>query len=132
MSKRNAQFIRAALVEMVLALPAFAGAGEKLLVFAGAASKPPAEEAARLYEQKTGVRVALVFGGSGYVLFQMKLARRGDLYFPGSSDYMEKAKREGDVLPETERIVVYLVPGSTCQRAIPAAFDRCGTSRDRA
>ena len=39
-----------------------------LLVYAGAASKPPTEEAAKLYEQKTGVKVELVFGGSGSVL----------------------------------------------------------------
>lgn len=122
MGKGNAQFIRAALaalVEMVLVLPAFAGAGEPLLVFAGAASKPPTEEVARLYKQRTGVRVDLIFGGSGYVLSQMKLARRGDLYFPGSSDYMEKAKREGDVLPDTEKIVVYLVPAINVRKGNP-------------
>jgi molybdate transport system substrate-binding protein len=39
----------------------------------------------------------------------MKLAREGDIYFPGSSDYMEKAKREGDVFPESEKLLVYLV-----------------------
>jgi molybdate transport system substrate-binding protein len=80
-----------------------AAAQEKLLVFAGAASKPPTEEAAALYEKKTGVKVEVVFGGSGYVLSQMKLSRQGDVYFPGSSDYMELAKREGSVFSETER-----------------------------
>jgi len=48
-----------------------------LLVFAGAASKPPTEEAAKLYEQKTGVKIELVFGGSGSVLAQMRLAKQG-------------------------------------------------------
>lgn len=90
-----------------------------LLAFVGAASKPPTEEAARLYEQKTGVKVHLVFGGSGYVLSQMKLARQGDIYFPGSSDYMEKAKRDGDVFPETEQTIVYLVPAINVQRGNP-------------
>lgn len=82
---------------------------EKILVYAGAASKPATEEAARLYEERHGVKVELVFGGSGYVLSQMKLAQNGDLYFPGSSDYMEKAKREGLVFPESEKNIVYLV-----------------------
>ena len=77
---------------------AVAYGAESLLVYAGAASKPPTEEAAKLYEQKTGVKVELVIGGSGSVLSQMKLAKQGDIYFPGSSDYMEKAKREGDVI----------------------------------
>jgi molybdate transport system substrate-binding protein len=83
---------------------------DTLLVYAGAASKPPTEEAAKLYEQKTGVKVELVFGGSGYMLSQMKLARQGDIYFPGSSDYIEKAKREGAVYAESEKVIVYLVP----------------------
>lgn len=94
------------------------GAG-RLLVYAGAASRPPTEEVARLYEQKTGVKVDLVFGGSGYVLSQMKLARQGDIYFPGSSDYMEKAKRDGDVFPESEKVVVYVVPAINVQRGNP-------------
>jgi molybdate transport system substrate-binding protein len=84
-------------------------AAESLLVFAGAASKPPTEEATELYEQKTGVKVELVFGGSGSMLSQMKLAKQGDIYFPGSSDYMEKAKRNGDVFADSEKIIVYLV-----------------------
>lgn len=92
---------------------------EKLLVYAGAASKPPTEEAARLYEQKTGVHVETVFGGSGYVLAQMKLAKQGDLYFPGSSDYMEKAKRDGDVFADTETVLVYLVSAINVQKGNP-------------
>lgn len=94
-------------------------AQEKLLVFAGAASKPPTEEAAALYEKKTGVKVEIVFGGSGYVLSQMKLAKQGEIYFPGSSDYMELAKRNGDVYPETEKIIVYLVPAINVQKGNP-------------
>ena len=81
-----------------------------LLVFAGAASKPPAEEAARIFTQKEGIEVNITFGGSGFVLSQMKLARKGDVYFPGSSDFMEKAKKEKLVFPGTERIVAYLIP----------------------
>ncbi|MEX1119557.1 MAG: molybdate ABC transporter substrate-binding protein [Terrimicrobiaceae bacterium] len=94
-------------------------ATEPLLAYVGAASKPPTEEVAKLYERKTGIKVDLVFGGSGYVLSQMKLARRGDLYFPGSSDYMEKAKRDGDVFPDTEKVIVYLVPAINVQKGNP-------------
>jgi molybdate transport system substrate-binding protein len=90
-----------------------------LLVFAGAASKPPLEELAQRYEQRTGQKVEVVFGGSGYVLSQMKLARRGDVYFPGSSDFMEVAKRQGLVFPETERKVVFLVPAINVQAGNP-------------
>jgi molybdate transport system substrate-binding protein len=85
-------------------------AGKTIELFIGSASKPAAEEAAALFEKKTGCKLLLHFGGSGSMLSQMKLARRGDIYFPGSSDYMELAKREKLVLPETEKLVVYLVP----------------------
>lgn len=93
-----------------------AAAQDRILVFAGAASRPPAEEIAVLFEKKIGIKVETVFGGSGYVLSQMKLAKQGDIYFPGSSDYMEKAKREGDVFSETEKAVVYLVPTINVQK----------------
>ncbi|MBW2029061.1 MAG: extracellular solute-binding protein [Deltaproteobacteria bacterium] len=89
------------------------------MVFAGSASKPPTEEASRLFERKTGIGVDLTFGGSGYVLSQMMLAKAGDIYFPGSSDYMERAKRRGVVFPGSERIVVYLVPSINVQRRNP-------------
>jgi len=107
---------------LALTVPAaahFTFAADRLLVYAGAASKPPTEEVAKAYEQKTGIKVDVIFGGSGYVLSQMKLAKQGDLYFPGSSDYMEKAKRDGDVFAETEKVIVYLVPSINVQKGNP-------------
>lgn len=101
------------------AAAAAATASETLLVFAGAATVPPTTDAARAFEKKTGVKVDVVFGGSGYVLAQMKLAKQGDLYFPGSSDYMELAKREGHVLPQTEKVIVYVVPAINVQKGNP-------------
>jgi molybdate transport system substrate-binding protein len=92
---------------------------DSLMVFAGAASKPPTEEAAKAFEAKTGVRVDVIFGGSGYVLSQMMLGKKGDLYFPGSSDYMEVAKKKDVVFPETEKKIVYLVPAINVQKGNP-------------
>jgi molybdate transport system substrate-binding protein len=88
-------------------------------MYAGSASKPPTEEAIEVFEQKTGIKVEVTFGGSGTVLSQMKLAKQGDLYFPGSSDYMEKAKTEGEVVASTEARVVYLVPAINVQKGNP-------------
>jgi len=99
-----------------LTIPALAG---EILVFAGAASKPPTEEATRAFEKKTGIKVNITFGGSGFVLSQMTLAKKGDIYFPGSSDYMELAKQKGLVFPETEQHVVYLVPAINVQKGNP-------------
>jgi len=99
--------------------PAAWASSPSLLVFAGAASKPPCEEIVRTFEQKMKVRVHVTYGGSGFVLSQMKLARRGDIYFPGSSDFMEKAKRDGMVFPETEKILAYLIPAINVQKGNP-------------
>jgi molybdate transport system substrate-binding protein len=93
--------------------------GGTLELFVGSATKPATEEAAQLFEEKYGVDVDLHFGGSGAMLSHMKLTERGDLYFPGSSDFMEEAKRQGLVLPETEEKVVYLVPAINVQKGNP-------------
>ena len=93
--------------------------GKELFIFAGAASKPPTEEAAIAFEKKTGVKINLTFGGSGFVLSQMMLGKMGDIYFPGSSDFMEIAKQKGLVFSESERNVVYLVPAINVQKGNP-------------
>ena len=112
--------IRILIVLVMLLINAQVCAESKsLLVFAGAASKPPTEEAAKVFESKTGVKVDLLFGGSGYVLSQMMLAKKGDLYFPGSSDFMETAKKKSAVYNETERKVVYLVPAINVRKGNP-------------
>jgi ABC-type molybdate transport system substrate-binding protein len=82
---------------VALAISTIARAQERVMIFAGSASKPPTEEAATAFEKKYGVKADVTFGGSGYVLTQMELAKMGDLYFPGSSDYMEVAKKKGIV-----------------------------------
>jgi molybdate transport system substrate-binding protein len=115
--------LRAAACSVLLAASlASAGgpwAGRSIEVFAGSASKPAVEEAARRFEAETGARVLLHLGGSGSMLSQMVLLRRGDVYFPGSSDFMELAKRKGVVDATTERRVVYLLPTITVQRGNP-------------
>ncbi len=101
-------------------------ASERILVFAGAASKPVTEEAGQIFKEKFGIPVDVVFGGSGFVLSQMKLARKGDLYFPGSSDFMEMAKRDGFVYPESEKILAYLIPAINVQRGNPKKIHALG------
>ena len=84
--------------------------GREIEVFAGSASKPALERAARRFQEATGARVLLHLGGSGAVLAQMELARRGDVYFPGSSDFMEAAKARKLVDPASEVRLAYLLP----------------------
>jgi len=96
--------------------------GRKLELFVGAASKPATEDAVAAFERETGAALEVQFGGSGKMLSQMKLAERGDIYFPGSSDYMELAKNQGLVDGATEQRVVYLVPAINVQRGNPKSI----------
>jgi len=94
----------------LLTLAGGLGAAEKrIATFCGSASKPAMEEAATVFEEKTGIKVDLHFSGSGTMLSQMKMSQRGDLYIPGSPDYMVRAEREGVVDSRTVKIIAYLV-----------------------
>jgi len=91
----------------------------ELEFFAGAASKPAIEELVALFETETGHRVKLFLGCSENLLSQMKISRRGDIYFPGSSDYMQRAERDGLIVGGTEKIVTYLIPAINVAKGNP-------------
>jgi len=99
---------------------------KELLAFVGSASKPPTEELAALFEKNTGIKVRLHFGSSGAMLSQMELTRKGDIYFPGSPDFMEKAKKKGLVYTNTEKIVAYLVPVINVRKGNPKNIKSLG------
>ncbi|RJP22864.1 MAG: molybdate ABC transporter substrate-binding protein [Candidatus Abyssobacteria bacterium SURF_5] len=92
---------------------------EELEFFAGSASKPATEELVKAFETQTGHSIKVYFGSSGSLLSQMKIVKRGDLYFPGSPDFMKLAINEGAVVPETDRIVTYLIPAINVQKGNP-------------
>jgi molybdate transport system substrate-binding protein len=92
---------------------------KNLLVFAGSASKPPMEEIKAAFEKITGIKVEINYGGSGDMLSQIKLAKKGDVYLPGSSDWMEKAKSDGDVAAGSEKHVAFVVPSVNVQKGNP-------------
>jgi molybdate transport system substrate-binding protein len=94
-------------------------AGKEISVFAGSASKPALDEAARAFEKQTGVKVYLTYGGSGTVLSQMELSKTGDLYIPGSPDYLVKAENKKITDPASAKIIAYLVPAINVQPGNP-------------
>jgi molybdate transport system substrate-binding protein len=92
----------------------------RLMAFVGAASKPPALEAKATYEKRhPNVTVDISFGGSGTLLTQITLEKTGDIYMPGSDDYMDKAEKQKAVDAKTRRIVAYLVPVICVQHGNP-------------
>ena len=94
-------------------------ASRTLIAFVGSVSLPATKEAAQVFERATGIHVELHFGGSGSMLSQMILSRRGDLYFPGSPDYMAKAIERKAVNPDSVRDIAYLIPAINVPRANP-------------
>jgi molybdate transport system substrate-binding protein len=95
------------------------GESKAITAFCGSASKPAIEEAARVFEEENGIRVYLNFSGSGTMLSQMEVSGSGDLYIPGSPDYMAKAERDGVVDPDTVVIISYLVPAILVEEGNP-------------
>lgn len=91
-----------------------------LTAFVGSASKPPAQEAKAAYEKAhPNVTIEMTFAGSGTLLNQIVLEKTGDIYMPGSDDFMDKAEKRKAVEPSTRRIVAYLVPMINVRRGNP-------------
>jgi len=86
------------------------GAKAALMVFAGAANKPPLTEAIQAFEKKSNCKVEVTFAGSGTLLTQITTEKVGDVYIPGSDDFMQKAKEKGAIDVPSERLVAWLVP----------------------
>lgn len=120
----NRHIIR--LVAVILMLGSFVactdsgGVSRTVSVFAGSASQPPLEEAAKSFEEETGIKVTFNFGGSGTVLSQMLMSESGDIYIPGSPDYIIKAQAQGAVSAgDSGTILAYLVPAILTQEGNP-------------
>ncbi len=65
------------------------------------------------------MEVEIHFGGSGKVLSDMEMAKQGDVYIPGSPDFMEKAIEDGVVYNETQVVLAYLIPAIIVKRGNP-------------
>ncbi|HOY67231.1 MAG TPA: substrate-binding domain-containing protein [Candidatus Ozemobacteraceae bacterium] len=94
-------------------------AEERLLFMAGAAAAPVVGELARAFEKATGIGVDVNTGGSGMLLSQIKLSKQGDIYFPGSIDFIDQALKDGIIDASTITPIVYLVPAINVQRGNP-------------
>lgn len=87
-----------------------------LRVFFGAAAEVPEHEIVANYEVETGIRVEATYGGSGTLLTSMMIAKVGDIYAPGSPDYMSSANKNNVTYADTVRILAYLVPAIIVQK----------------
>lgn len=117
--RRQLVLLLAGLLLCISLVGCFGGKEKTITAFCGSVSKPAIEEAAQAFEAKTGIKVYLNFSGSGTMLSQLKFAREGDLYIPGSPDYMVKAERDGIIYPDSVKIIAYLVPAILVQEGNP-------------
>ncbi len=94
---------------------------KKIVVFAGAASAPVLEEAGEVFESRHGIKVELRLGGSGSILSAMKISESGDLFIPGSPEFLIEAAKSGVVNMSTgsPKIFAYLVPAIIVQKGNP-------------
>lgn len=90
-----------------------------LLVFAGAVNKPVLSELAKSFETKAKCAVQLSVSGSGIALSQIDHEKVGDVYVPGSDDFMQRAKEKGAVDPCSERLLAWLVPAINVPKGNP-------------
>jgi molybdate transport system substrate-binding protein len=97
-------------------------ASNSLTLFCGSASKPAMEEITARFERETGVEVNTIFGGSGTLLSQIELSQQGEIYLPGSPDYIIIANKKKLLLEGSERIVAYLVPAIITPAGNPAGI----------
>ncbi len=94
-----------------------------LTIFCGAAGRPAIEEVASAFEKENSVVVARAYSGSGTVLSQMIIGETGDVYIPGSDDFMDIAEEKGVIVEGTRKIVCYLVPGIAVQKGNPKGIE---------
>lgn len=80
------------LVAGVLLLVRPGHAANSLMVHAGAGIRPPLDELGKMFEAKTGTRVDFNYKGSGCLLADICFSKKGDVYIPGESFYIEQAE----------------------------------------
>ncbi|MEM3546417.1 MAG: molybdate ABC transporter substrate-binding protein [Candidatus Bathyarchaeia archaeon] len=80
----------------------------------------PEQEIVELFQRKyPHITVIATFGGSGSLLSSIEIAKAGDLYVPGSQDYMEKAIRKGIIKKDTITIITYMIPAIIVPKGNP-------------
>ncbi|MBN1458604.1 MAG: molybdate ABC transporter substrate-binding protein, partial [Armatimonadetes bacterium] len=97
--------------------PSPADAKTVLLVPCGAGLQPAMDEIADIYFHRTGIRVDFSYAGAGMLLATLNSTRRGDLYIPGESFYVDLARDRSFIADE--KPVVYFLPVITVQKGNP-------------
>jgi len=66
-------------------------AAEGLTFYCAAGLKAPVAEIAKEYEKEYDTKINIIYGGSGTLLGNVEVAKKGDLYLAGDSSYIQTA-----------------------------------------
>jgi molybdate transport system substrate-binding protein len=88
-----------------------------LMLYVAAGLKPAMDDLVAAYTAKTGAQVQCDYGGSGMLISRLRLARQGDLFFPGDLWYLELAEKDDLIASKTT--VCYFVPVILVEKGNP-------------
>jgi molybdate transport system substrate-binding protein len=94
----------------------------ELLIYCGITMVKPIKEIAGLMEARHGIKVTISQGGSEDLYEALKLARVGDIYFPGSSSYRQQFLPDGllgEVTPVGYNVAALMVAKGNPKRVKP-------------
>lgn len=89
--------IYAIVLAFSLTLSGSAAYADRLHLYAGAGLRLPVEDIISQFQTDTGHKVTVEYGGSGQISTRFQLTHQGDLFLPGSADYVEKLNEQGNV-----------------------------------
>ncbi|MBN2042138.1 MAG: molybdate ABC transporter substrate-binding protein [Spirochaetes bacterium] len=85
-------------------------ADDNIMIFCGAAFKNPLDKIIELFQEKHGTQISTVYSGMGTIYSQIVFSKRGDVFIVPSPDFMEKAKNNNIILPDSVKNFAYIVP----------------------
>jgi len=98
------------------------GDQKTILLYCAAGIKPPIEQIARNYQEEFKIRIDIQYGGSGTLLSNLRIAKRGDLYLAADRSYIEEAKKYG-LIAETQPLAI-LTPTIAVKKGNPKNISR--------
>ena len=90
-----------------------------IMVGAGAGLKPALDSVAKLFTEKTGIKVENSYLCSAMVLTNMQLTRTGDVMVPGTQYYIDLAIEKGVIDPDSVAVAGYMITVIAVQKGNP-------------
>ena len=94
----------------------------ELSIFSAAGAKPAMDEVCQKFEAQYGIKVKISYAGGGEALSQMMLSKSGDLYIAPEQRFMERAKENQVIDPQTMRILAYVIPVIAVKKGNPKSI----------